>query len=296
MIAGFVIALREGLEATLIVGIVLAFLARTGRRSQFRQVYVGMILAILTSIGFAIGFQWLAGGFSGVIAEIFEGITTLIAAALLISMIVWMNRRGPTLQKELESQTAQAISSKPYGLVSLVFIAILREGVETVIFLTVLPTSDLLTLIGAIIGFATAITLAFIYFVSTKRFRLQTFFNVTNILLVLFAAGMIAYGIHELQEATIIPIFIEHVWDINFILDENSPLGLVLKGLIGYNANPSLIEVISYLVVFLTMTILLVHQWYRQAKHPKQSKAIPESADTPDSSQSLLTQDTHDNT
>ncbi|MFX1318612.1 MAG: FTR1 family protein [Promethearchaeota archaeon] len=255
MIAGFVIALREGLEAALIVGIVLAFLARTGGSQRYWQVFAGMISAIIVSIALAFGFQWLAGGFSGPSAQIFEGITTLIAAGLLVTMIVWMDRKGPSLQMELEKKTAATMTAT-LGIFFIVFIAVLREGVETVLFLSVLPLNEGAIWLGVLLGFAVAIGIAYIYFASAKQLSLQTFFRITSIFLIFFAAGMIAYGIHELQEAGVVPILVEHVWDINLILPENSPLGLVLKGLVGYNGNPSLIEVTAYLTA---LTALLVY-------------------------------------
>lgn len=258
MIAGFVIALREGLEAALIVGIVLAFLAKTQSKKGFRQVYAGVGAAIAASIGFAFLFQWIAGGFAGPSAELFEGVTTLIAAALLTSMIIWMEYRGPQLKEELERQTRAATISQSLGIFSIVFIAVLREGVETVIFLTALPSEGLLTILGAIIGFIVAVSLAYVYFSQSRRFSLKTFFQVTSILLLIFAAGMIAYGIHELQEAGAVPILIEHLWDVNFLLNENSPIGLVLKGLVGYNANPSLIEVLAYFSYLLVMLLFFL--------------------------------------
>lgn len=272
MIAGFIITLREGLEAALIVGIVLAFLARTGGSDRYWQVFAGVGAAIITSVLFAIGFQWLAGGFSGTSAQIFEGITTLIAAGLLISMIVWMERKGPTLEKELEQKTA-ATKTATLGIFFIVFMAVLREGVETVIFLAALPTSDITIIVGAILGFIVAFSIAFVYFSQSKRFSLHTFFRITSILLILFATGMIAYGVHELQEAGVIPILIEHVWDINFLLPENGPLGLILKGLVGYNGNPSLIEAIAYITALSALLIYFVRH-YKFAPSPHKSVAI----------------------
>ncbi|MFX1299892.1 MAG: FTR1 family protein [Promethearchaeota archaeon] len=267
MIAGFVITLREGLEAALIVGIVLAFLARTGGSDRYWQVFVGVGAAIVSSVLFALGFQLLAGGFSGPSAQIFEGVTTLIAAGLLVSMIVWMERKGPSLKEELEQKTAATITAT-LGIFFIVFVAVLREGVETVIFLAALPSNDITIIIGSILGFIVAFGIAFAYFSQSKRFSLRTFFRITSILLILFAAGMIAYGVHELQEARVIPILIEHVWDINFLLPENGPLGLVLKGLVGYNGNPSLIEVIAYITALLALLVYFVrHHEFTPAIH-----------------------------
>ncbi|MFX0170116.1 MAG: FTR1 family protein [Candidatus Hodarchaeota archaeon] len=264
MIAGFIIALREGLEAALIVGIILAFLSKTGGSKRYWQVFAGVGTAIAASVAFAIGFQLVAGGFSGPSAQIFEGVTTLIAAGLLISMIVWMERKGPTLREELEQKAATTVTAM-LGIFFIVFIAVLREGVETVLFLTVLPLSDSTIWIGALLGFVVAIGVAYTYFVGTKQLSLRVFFQITSIVLIFFAAGMIAYGIHELQEAGVFPILIEHVWDINFLLPETSPLGMVLKGLVGYNGNPSLLEVVAYITAISVMFLYFAKHYQFQS-------------------------------
>ena len=270
LITGFVIALREGLEAALIVGIVLAFLSKTGERQRFKQVYVGITAAVITSVAFAFVFGWIAGEFGGQGAEIFEGVTTLVAAGLLTTMIIWMERRGPTLQQEMEKRAASAISMQTLGVFFIVFIAILREGVETVLFLTAIPSESADILLGAILGFGVAIVLAYIYFIQTKRFSLKTFFRATSMLLIIFAAGMVAYGIHELQEASVLPTVVEYVWDINFILDENSPFGQILKGLVGYNGNPSLLEVTAY-ISFITGIVVFYTMRHRMHKRSLES-------------------------
>lgn len=278
MIAGFVIALREGLEAALIVGIVLAFLGKTGARGQFRQVYAGIAGAITASLAFAMVFQFVSGGFTGPAAQIFEGLTTIIAAGLLTTMILWMSRRGPTIQRDLEQKADLASTSQALGIFSLIFVAVLREGVETVLFLAALPAEDPATLVGAILGFAVAVGLGFLYFSGSKRFSLRTFFRATTVLLVIFAAGMLAYGIHELQEAQVLPVFIEHVWDFNYVLNENSPLGLILKGLVGYNANPSLLEVVAYVVYLVLLGLYLIREPLRRRMN-KPPHELPQSRD-----------------
>lgn len=246
------------------MGIVFAFLAKTGARRQFRQVYVGIASAILASVGFAVLFQVISGEFAGPGAAIFEGLTSLIAAGLLTTMILWMSRRGSTIQQELEAKTYLASTSQTLGVFSVVFVAVVREGVESVLFLAALPGQDWTTLVGAILGFGVSVGLGFLYFSGSRRFSLRTFFRATTVLLVIFAAGMVAYGIHELQEAQVLPVFIEHLWDINYILNENSPLGLILKGLVGYNANPSLLEVVSYLTYLILVCLYLIREPLRR--------------------------------
>jgi high-affinity iron transporter len=266
LIVSFVITLREALEAALIVGIVLALLARMDKRKQFKQVYYGILVAVIVSVVFALIFQYIAGGISEQNEALFEGVTTLLAAALLTTMIIWMERKAPKIEKDIEQKVETAVQSPSFGIFLIIFVAVLREGVETVLFLFGIPAEDGGLWLGAILGFLTAILIAVVYFMGSKRFGLRTFFRVTTILLVIFAAGMVAYGIHELQEANVLPTLVEHLWDINHILDENSPLGQILKGLIGYNGNPSLIEVIAYISY---LTIMVTSLVIRRKKKPQ---------------------------
>lgn len=134
----------------------------------------------------------------------------------------------------------------------LAFLAVGREGFELALFLVAaqISTSAVQTLIGAALGLLASAVLGWLLFASTYRLSLRRFFQVTNVLLILFAAGLVAHGVHEFNEAGIIPSIIEHVWDINTLLDEKSPFGLILTALFGYNGNPSLTEVIAYLGYF----------------------------------------------
>jgi len=266
MIPSFIIAFRETLEAALIVGIVLSFLVRTNQTKYNNVVYVGVISGIVASIVGAFVFTSLAGGFSGRAEKIFEGITMLIGAILLTTMILWMMKQKH-IARELEHRVATELSeAHRFGLFSLVFIAVLREGIETVIFLraaSLVSTSN--TMVGALAGLIAAIFLGYLIFVGSMRINIKRFFNVTSILLILFAAGLVAHGAHELQEATVIPAAIEHLWDINPpvnpdgsypIMHENGYIGSILKGLFGYNGNPSLTEVLSYLGYLVLVFVL----------------------------------------
>jgi high-affinity iron transporter len=188
--------------------------------------------------------------FEGRGEEIFEGFAMLLAAGVLTWMIFWMKEHGGNLKNEIEAQTRLAALSKGQkALFMLAFLAVLREGIELALFLLAarLASDPTQTLAGALLGLAAAAALGWVLFTSTRRLSLRGFFSTTNILLIVFAAGMVGLGVHEFNEAGIIPAGIEHVWDINPILNEKSELGLVLKALVGYNGNPSLTAVIGYL-------------------------------------------------
>jgi len=275
MIASFVITFREALEAALIVGIVLGYLARTRQTRYNRIVYLAIGAAVAASIAGAALFNSIAGGFTGRAEQIFEGATMLIGAALLTTMILWMmgqRRVAAELREKVATTVAEA---HRLGLFALVFVSVLREGIETVIFLGAASfTSTDYSLVGALGGLLLAGLLGYAIFAGSMRLDLAKFFTVTSILLILFAAGLAAHGVHELQEAGMIPVVVEHIWDINPalnpngsypLLHENGSLGSVLKALFGYNGNPSLLEVVTYLAYLLLVFVL----WRRVAGQRK---------------------------
>jgi high-affinity iron transporter len=232
------------------------------------SVWQGVFAAIIFSTFAGLGLAWMGAEFEGRAEEIFEGITMLVAAILLTWMIVWMRRQSATLQKEIESDVAKASSGQDnrWALFWLAFLAVGREGLELVLFLTAvqMTTDAIQTILGTILGLMLAIALGWAIFASSKRMSLRLFFNVTNILLVLFAAGLLAHGVHEFNEAGIIPPVIEHIWDVNPILDEKQPIGQLLTALFGYNGNPALTEMLAYLVYFFGAWAL----WKRIAPAP----------------------------
>jgi high-affinity iron transporter len=253
MVAALLITFREGLEAALIVGIVLGYLKRMGYRRQ-AAVWWGVALAVTVSVIAGVALQALGVAFEGRGEELFEGITMLLAAGVLTWMIFWMQRQGRSIRTELEADVRQAVTSgSRWALFALAFVAVVREGIETALFLTAAAFSatPAQTLIGGGLGLALAVAVGWLLFVVSVRLDVRAFFRVTSVLLILFAAGLAAHGVHELQEAGVLPVVVEHIWDINPVLDENSAVGSILKALFGYNGNPSLLEVVSYVAYYL---------------------------------------------
>ena len=265
MIPSFIIVFRETLEAALIVGIIFSYLAKINARGKFKQVWFGVGAGIFASIIAAILFNIIAGGFAGISEKIFEGVTFIMGAVLLTTFILWIMKEEQHIKKLEEKVDFSITNKRMLGLFFIVFISILREGIETVIFLqslTKLQDNIFITWIGAISGAIIAVGAGILIYFGEKKIPLKRFFQVTNIILILFAAGMAAYGIHELQEAKIIPTIIEHVYDINPhvvkegvypVLHEKGAIGSIFKGLLGYNGNPSLIEVIAYIAYLLSI-------------------------------------------
>jgi len=259
MFASFLITLREGLEAALIIGIVLSVLRRLGHANRSRTVWAGVLVAVAVSMAVGLALNALGVALEGRGEAIFEGVAMLLAAGVLTWMIFWMQRQGRHIQVHLESDVRAAVAAgSAWALFGLAFVAVVREGIETALFLTAAAFSatPMQTLVGGVLGLVVAITLGWLMFAAGRRLNVRAFFRVTGILLLLFAAGLVAQGVHELQEAALLPTFVEHVWDINPILDEKSLVGQFLKSLFGYNGNPSLLEVVTYTLYLLIVGAL----------------------------------------
>ena len=256
MLASFLLSLREGIEAALIIGIVLGALRKLNRSEMTPAVWYGALSAVLVSLTTGVLLTAFGLSLEGAAEQIFEGIAMLLAASVLTWMIFWMNRQARSIKGELEAGVNRATSmGGTRALFSLAFLAVVREGIELALFLTATTfASDLQsTLLGTLLGLGAAVFLGWGLFASTRRLNLRRFFQVTGVLLILFAAGLVAHGVHEFNEVGWIPPVVEHVWDTNPIIDENSTLGLMLKALFGYNGNPSLTEVMAYLAYYVAI-------------------------------------------
>ncbi len=250
MLAAAVIGFREGLEAALIVGIILGYLRKTGQSARNRSALAGVAAAIALSIALAVVITLIGAELEGQAEQLFEGTTMFVAVAILTWMLIWMRTQSRKLKSSLEHEMADAINGgQSRGLFAVTFIAVFREGVETALLLSAaaFATSGLDTLVGSLLGLVLAVIVGYLLYGATLRLNLRTFFNVTSALLLIFAAGLFAHGIHEYQEAGLLPVIIEHVWDTSAILSQSSTLGELLSAIVGYTAAPSLLEVAGYL-------------------------------------------------
>ncbi len=279
MLASFLITFREALEAALIIGIIAAYLTKLGRKDLYRYIYAGTVGAAVASAVVAFVFKLIYGELEGIGEMLFEGIAALSAAAVLTYMIFWMAQNSKQIKGELQKKIDISLSKgHMLGITALSFIAVFREGVETVLFLgTIAISSPLDTLEGFILGIAAVVFVSFIMFKGIHSLDVSKFFRYTSVLLILFSAGLTATGVHELNDAGIIPPVIEHVWDINPpvnpdgtypLLHENGLIGSSLKSLVGYSASPSLTEVLAYLAYWLIIGAFV----YRAYKIPHEVK------------------------
>jgi high-affinity iron transporter len=282
MLSTYLLSLREGLEAALIIGILLGALSKIRRTDLSPTVWLGTLSAIGVSILTAVLLTTFGMSLEDPAEAIFEGITMLIAAGILTWMIFWMSKQARFLKSELEAGVNKAVASAGKSPVFwLAFIAVVREGIELALFVTAAffagnqagLTSDIVqTLVGTILGVGTAALLSWTLFATSVRLDLRRFFQVTGLLLILFAAGLIAHGIHEFNEVGWIPPVIEHVWNLDAVISETSLLGQLLKTLFGYSSSPSLTEMIAYFTYLAVVTVL----WRRDTapiKAPATSQA-----------------------
>jgi high-affinity iron transporter len=282
MLPTYLLSLREGLEAALIIGIVLGALSKIRRSDLSPAVWLGTLSAIGVSILTAILLTAFGMSLEEKAEQIFEGVTMLIAAGILTWMIFWMRKQARFLRSELEAGVNKAAASTgKRAMFWLAFVAVVREGVELALFITAaffagdqaqLTSNVIQTLAGTILGLGTAALLGWTLFATAVRLDLRRFFQVTGILLILFAAGLVAHGVHEFNEVGWIPSVVEHLWDVNAIVDENSVPGQLLRTLFGYNGNPSLTEMIAYFAYLVVVTMV----WRREpapAQRPATSQA-----------------------
>ncbi len=249
MAPAFLITFRESLEAAVIVGILLAVLRTMGQSKRSIFIWSGAGVGIILSLIFAWVFKTFLGGFEGAAEEIYEGIMMLFAAGLITHLLFWMQKHSHQIKESLERKVTDILERKELWLLFfLACFSVLREGVETVIFLQAisLQSDSVFAFWAASVGCLAAIILAIAIFWSSKSISPKKFFQATSVFLVFVAAGLLAHAIVEFQGAGVLPTLIKPVFDLSGVLSESEGLGAILKALFGYDANPSLIALIAY--------------------------------------------------
>ncbi len=274
MFPAFLLTLRETLEAVLIIGIVLTTLHAAKRQHQRRYVWAGTLVAIFLSLLVAISLNLLGARLEGIAEELFEGIMMLLAAIVLTWMIFWMQRQSSQLSQDLREEVRRTDrQNSSLALFSLAFLAVFREGVELSLFLTATAYSSGQSgmLEGILAGLALALVIGWALTTGLLRLDMRRFFTVTSVLLILIAGGLVGHAIHEFNEAGVIPSIIEHVWDLNPWFDEKSVLGQMMTALFGYNANPSLTELIASSLYYGALVSVLYRRSQNRKTHSLQS-------------------------
>lgn len=247
MVYAFIVTLREGLEAALIIGILLAYLTKSGRADGKRAVWLGTAAAFAASLLGGLLLESWAGGLSGKALEAYEGVTMLVAAVILTGMVISMQRHAANIKGELQTRLDAAGSQ--WGVGALAFTVVAREGIETVLFLAggaAQADSGLLFAMTGGAGLAIAALAGWAMFRGSVRLNLRTFFTVSGVLLILLAAGLLSNGFKELHEANWVPKVIPHMWDTYGLLSDTTASGKLLSALLGYDASPSLVQAVGY--------------------------------------------------
>ena len=259
MLATLVIFLREGVEASMIVAILLAYLNRLGRRDHFRDVFLGVGAALLLATAVGVAVYATVSQYDGSRGQtIFETVTYLLAAAVLTYMTFWMRNHARSLSKELRSRAEAALDGKArWGLGLLAFQAVGREGLETVVFTLaiVFSTSPARALSGAVLGLAGSLVIAFVIYRLGHKLNLSRFFTVIGVLLMVFAAGLLADAVQNLQELGWLPVLNLPMWHTGQLLSEDSAFGDVLHSFFGYSDSPTPLQLLVY-VAYLAIVIV----------------------------------------
>lgn len=260
-----VLTFREGLEAALIIAILLGYLRKSGRPDARRFVLGGVACALLLTVGFVAVLQLIGAEFAYPAKGIYEGVTSILAVALVTYMTFWMARHGRSLKGELEGGLRTSLQrGGPGGLFALAFLAVIREGVETALFLSAatFASSGPATLAGGLAGVTAAVAAAWAMYVAGLRLNLGKFFRIAGLLLVVFGAAMLRYGVHEFEEVGLLPALVEPVWNSGAFLPEGTGLGSVLQALLGYTSKPSLTQLIAYVGYLSAVGLALWRPWH----------------------------------
>ena len=259
MLSTFIIALREGLEAALIVGILVAYLVKSGRKALLAPLWAGVALAVVVSLATGAFLTITSTELSPRGEEFFAGTTSFLAVGFVTWMVFWMKRAARHLKGQLEGQMSTAVLAGPLALAAAAFFAVVREGLETSLFIyanfkTVSSTPS--ATVGLVLGLGLAITLGYLIYRSSIKINLSRFFNYTGIALVVVAAGVLSYGIHEYQELGWLPGPDFFIWDVTSVIAKESLLGSVLAGTIGFDTTTSLLQFVfwaAYLAIVLSL-------------------------------------------
>ena len=277
--SGLLTGLREGVEAALIVAIICAYLAKTGNRQYFGTVFVGAGLALGLSAILGIVLFVSVGSFEEPYEQLFEGLTMILAAAVVTWMLFWMRRQAASVKGDLQLAVDRALDKGSVrALAILAFIAVIREGVETSLFLTGQASAASTdggagaVLLGAVVGLAIAAVLGVGFYHGSRRLNLASFFRWTGVALVFIAAGLLSHAVHEFIEIGVITVGTQTLFDISSTLPhegDGSVPGQLLRAMFGYSSSP---EVATF-VVWLTYLVVVLALYLRPIKRTPQATA-----------------------
>lgn len=281
MLPTFIIGLREGLEAALIVGIIAAFLGQQGRRDALRQVWIGTIAAVVLCIGIGVTLELVSRELPHRQQEGLETVVGFIAVGMVTYMVLWMRSHARGMQHELEGHAASALATgSARALVAMAFLAVMREGFETAVFLLATfqhSTNPLAGGIGALAGILCAVAVGWGIFKGGLKINLSRFFFVTGLALVLIAAGLVMGSLRTGAEAGWITFGQSHPIDLTWLVRPGTPISSLMTGVLGIQQKPTTIELIGYFAYLVPMLSLLIVS-NRSARRQRAAKAASEKA------------------
>jgi high-affinity iron transporter len=282
--SGLLTGLREGVEAALIISIILAYLARTGNTRHFSRIWLGTAAAALVSLVAGSAIYLTTRTLPPQAEQLYDGVTMLVAASVVTWMLFWMRRQAASVKGELHARLDRALTEGSlWGLAVLAFAAVIREGIETSLFLVGQANSAESgapsIFAGALAGLAIAILLGYGFYRGTRRINLATFFRWTGIALVFIAAGLVGHAVHEFVEAGVITIGTQPAYDISTVLssdeDGGNLVGQFLAALLGYSSKPEVVALAAHLTYLVAVLAL-----YLRPLRPAQPAAPPPSRRT----------------
>jgi high-affinity iron transporter len=273
--ANGLIGLREGLEAALVVSILVSFLVRSDQRAQLRWVWLGVGVAVLLSVAVGAVLTYGTSQLSFTAQEAVGGIGSIIAVGFVTAMVFWMRAAARTISSGLRGQLTKAIEVGSLAVAVVAFIAVAREGLETAIFFYAAVQSagvgTGLPLLGFVIGITAAVALGWLIYRGTVHINLNVFFRVTGVLLIIVAAGILAYGMHDLQEAGILPGLNTLAFDVSASVPPDSWYGVLLKGIFNFSPQTTVLEAVVWVAyVGIVMPLFLAPQRSRVRPQPAQ--------------------------
>ncbi len=277
--AAFLIVLREAAEAALLLGILFAYLRSQGQRVQERWAWGGVAVAVLVSMAAGLALHATVGSLEGRSEEVAEGVIAFCAVAVLTWMVFWMASHSRSARSRLQAKVAGATAARSAWMVAAVaFVAVVREGLETSLFLTAAAAGSAggTQLAGGLAGLAGAALIGYVVYRGGRRFDVRFFFRATGILIILFAAGLLAKGVHEFQEAGLLPSLLDPVWSLGFGDPQSSITGRVAAEVLGWTPSPSLLQVIAYLAYLIPVCVLFGRSMRRVVPQPRGDMAQPD--------------------
>ncbi|MGY2873610.1 high-affinity iron transporter [Marmoricola sp. URHA0025 HA25] len=282
MLANYLIGLREGLEASLVVVILIAYLVKSDRRQLLPRIWTGIAVAVAVSLAFGALLTWGPRRLTFEAQEAIGGSLSIVAVAFVTWMVFWMARHARGLSGELRGKIDVAAEAGRASLAVVAALAVGREGLETALFLwaatqaaTDNQGSTTTPLLGALLGILTAVAMGYAFYKGVLKINLSKFFTWTGAILIVVAAGVLAYGFHDLQEAGILPGMRHKAFDISSTLDPNSWIGTLLKGIFNFQPDPTWLQVIAW-VAYLVPTLLI---FLRRVRTP--ATPAPAASPTP---------------